>query len=149
MWELINKISAICGIFGFLISICSIFSSIDKSALILFCSIFFNIFIIKILNSQKQEYNKNSTIHYEKLQSILDCIYQDEIITPQICDSLIQELLSIKLNFSLMLSFSYHYKIRHCIKQLQKNELDVNNKIIRNDLNYIVARLQKRSNYEH
>ena len=77
MWELINKISAICGILGFLISI---------------CSIFFNIFIIKILNSQKQEYNKNSTIHYEKLQSILDCIYQDEIITPQICDSLIQEL---------------------------------------------------------
>mgnify|MGYP000003457699 FL=1 len=134
MWELINKISAICGILGFLISI---------------CSIFFNIFIIKILNSQKKEYNKNSNIHYEKLQSILDCIYQDEIITPQICDSLIQELLSIKLNFSLMLSFSYHYKIRHCIKQLQKNELDVNNKIIRNDLNYIVARLQKRSNYEH
>ena len=65
MWELINKISAICGILGFLISI---------------CSIFFNIFIIKILNSQKQEYNKNSTIHYEKLQSILDCIYQDEIM---------------------------------------------------------------------
>ena len=48
-----------------------------------------------------------------------------------------------------MLSFFYHYKIRHCIKQLQKNELDVNNKIIRNDLNYIVARLQKRSNYGH
>ena len=89
------------------------------------------------------------SLFYVSNFTISGTIYQDEIITPQICDSLIQELLSIKLNFSLMLSFSYHYKIRHCIKQLQKNELDVNNKIIRNDLNYIVARLQKRSNYEH
>jgi len=143
MWDIINKISSICGIIGFLISI---------------CSIFFNIFIIKILNinciknnykEQKNEYNKNSNIHYEKLQSLFDSIYEDKIISPKVCDSLIQELLSIRLNFSLILSFSYHYKIRHCIKQLQKDELNVNNKMIRNDLNYIVARLQKRSNYEH
>ena len=120
MWDIINKISSICGIIGFLISI---------------CSIFFNIFIIKILNSQKNEYNKNSNIHYEKLQSLFDSIYEDKIISPKVCDSLIQELLSIRLNFSLILSFSYHYKIRHCIKQLQKDELNVNKKMIRNDLN--------------
>lgn len=131
-WNLISKVSDICGIGGFLISI---------------CSILFNIFIIKILNPQKEEYNKNRKKHYENLQVLLDCIYQDEIITPQICDSLIQELLSIKLNFSLILSLSYHYKIRHCIKQLQNDELNLNNKEIRNDLNYIVARLEKRSNY--
>ena len=45
MWDIINKISSICGIIGFLISI---------------CSIFFNIFIIKILNSQKMNIIKTA-----------------------------------------------------------------------------------------
>ena len=30
MWDIINKISSICGIIGFLISICSIFFNIFK-----------------------------------------------------------------------------------------------------------------------
>lgn len=128
-WDCISKISDVCGILGFIISV---------------VSILFNAFILKIIKSQKREYKSNRQEHYENLQSFLDCIYKDKINSPYICDALIQELLYLNQNFSLIFKFSCKQKIKHCIKQLQTNEQNIDSKSIRNDLNYIVTRLKKK-----
>lgn len=128
-WNIIAKIADILGIISFLISILSLG-------------------IIKKLYSktiiQKESYNQEHQELLCYLSAIRQNIWDDGLITPKLQDVLQSKINEYQIKYFFISSPRCLYHAFRCTYLLKKGINNTNTNKIRQDINYLIARLSKK-----
>ena len=128
-WDVFGHIADILGVISFFFSL---------------VSLIFSWLILSRIKRQRSQFNKERMELYESLCALRVNIWSDQLTDARICDKLQTELLGYRMRYGLLLSPRCRFHLNRCINLLARADLNPESKIIRNDLNFLIARLTKK-----
>lgn len=128
-WATIGHISDILGIVGFILSV---------------ISLIFSWSILSKVKRQKDQYKQERQSLFESLCAMRENIWNDKLTDIRIRDKLQTELHGYRMRYWMIVSPVCWYHLQRCIKLLSKDDFNKDSKTIRNDLNFLIARLTKK-----
>nr|DAL37612.1 MAG TPA_asm: hypothetical protein [Caudoviricetes sp.] len=128
-WQYLSKIADILGIIGFAISLLSL-NVVRK--------VYSNITV------KKESYNQERLELIKHLSALQENIWSDNLTSIKIQDSLQTKVFEYQIKYFFISSPRCIFHAFRCTYLLRKGINDVNTKKIRQDVNYLIARLSKK-----
>ena len=126
---MLSKIADICGIFGFLITIGLLFKSEALQ---------------KEIETQRIDYIKEQKSIKERLISLRANIVDDNLINMKVISDLRTQLFSYEQKFMRLLKREDRKRLKKTLKLLEKDIEKINKKDLCKELDYFVARFERR-----